>query len=197
MVGGLRLCDICDDPASCFCPADDAFLCDDCDKQIHEANFLAKKHNRVSVCHLNTPCSRRLELPNFDPGNSEIGSVLNHGSRITPIAPGDKTDPTQMEVEKERGQPGVSYGENVVGSMGMCVGNAETNKKAGTGVEVGMANQEQLRPPKRRQDDWRTEGWMEEDDLLQEDFKQEQDLRRQLQKDPRYPDGGAKGTKQE
>ena len=64
-------------------------------------------------------------------------------------------------------------------------------------VEVGMANQEQLRPPKRRQDDWRTEGWMEEDDLLQEDFKQEQDLRRQLQKDPRYPDGGAKGTKQE
>ena len=104
MVGGLRLCDICDDPASCFCPADDAFLCDDCDKQIHEANFLAKKHNRISVCHLNTPCSRRLELPNFDPGNSEIGSVLNHGSRITPIAPGDKTDPTQMEVEKERGR---------------------------------------------------------------------------------------------
>ncbi|KAG0516160.1 hypothetical protein BDA96_10G338600 [Sorghum bicolor] len=86
MVGGLRLCDICDDPASCFCPADDAFLCDDCDKHVHEANFLAKKHNRISTCQLNTPCSRRLVLPNFAPGDLEIRSVLNQGSR-TPIVP--------------------------------------------------------------------------------------------------------------
>ena len=64
-------------------------------------------------------------------------------------------------------------------------------------VEAGMANREHLRPPKRRQEDWRTEGWMEEDDLLQEDFKQDQDLRRQLQKDPRYLDASVRGRKQE
>jgi hypothetical protein len=47
-------------------------------------------------------------------------------------------------------------------------------------VGLGMANRGPFRPPKRRQEDWRLEGWMEEDDLLQEDFRQDQDLRRQL-----------------
>jgi len=69
MVGGLRLYDVCDDPATWFCPADDAFLCVDYDKQIHEANFLAKKHHRVSTRHLDSPggSSKRL-LSNVDPG---------------------------------------------------------------------------------------------------------------------------------
>jgi hypothetical protein len=61
-------------------------------------------------------------------------------------------------------------------------------------VETGMANRD-FRPPKRRQEDWRNEGWMEEDDLLQEDFRYEQDLRRQLMRDSRNP--GDKGRRQE
>jgi hypothetical protein len=39
MPEGPLLCAICDDPATFYCSADDALLCDDCDKQVHEANF--------------------------------------------------------------------------------------------------------------------------------------------------------------
>jgi hypothetical protein len=38
---------------------------------------------------------------------------------------------------------------------------------------------------------------MEEDDLLQEDFRHEQDLRCQLQRDSRFQEEGFKGRKQE
>jgi len=44
-----KLCDVCDDPAKFFCPMDSAFLCGDCDVQIHEANLVARKHQRLMV----------------------------------------------------------------------------------------------------------------------------------------------------
>ncbi|XP_009376529.2 B-box zinc finger protein 20-like [Pyrus x bretschneideri] len=45
-------CDLCDkEEATVFCSADEAALCDVCDRQIHHANKLASKHKRFSVLH--------------------------------------------------------------------------------------------------------------------------------------------------
>jgi hypothetical protein len=49
MAKEVKLYDICDDPAKFFCPANSAFLCGDCDEQIHGANLLARKHQRLIV----------------------------------------------------------------------------------------------------------------------------------------------------
>jgi hypothetical protein len=60
---GPKLCAICDDPAWTFCPADDAFLCGDCDKQIrqiHGANLLASKHQRMMLPKQGKMCQRPL-----------------------------------------------------------------------------------------------------------------------------------------
>ncbi|KAB2603211.1 B-box zinc finger protein 20-like [Pyrus ussuriensis x Pyrus communis] len=45
-------CDVCDkEEATVFCSADEAALCDVCDRQIHHANKLASKHKRFSLLH--------------------------------------------------------------------------------------------------------------------------------------------------
>lgn len=53
-----KFCAICDDPASIFCPMDDAFLCDACDEEVHEANLLARRHSRVGADSIGDPCLR-------------------------------------------------------------------------------------------------------------------------------------------
>ncbi|PON80780.1 B-box-type zinc finger [Parasponia andersonii] len=43
-------CDACDkEEASVFCSADEAALCDGCDRRVHHANKLASKHSRFSL----------------------------------------------------------------------------------------------------------------------------------------------------
>ncbi|KAL3730799.1 hypothetical protein ACJRO7_027777 [Eucalyptus globulus] len=45
-------CDVCDKgEATIFCVADEAALCDDCDRRVHHANKLANKHTRYSLLH--------------------------------------------------------------------------------------------------------------------------------------------------
>ncbi|GLT30632.1 hypothetical protein SLA2020_054230 [Shorea laevis] len=45
-------CDVCDkEEASVFCSADEAALCDGCDRCVHHANKLAGKHLRFSLLH--------------------------------------------------------------------------------------------------------------------------------------------------
>ncbi|KAK6946300.1 B-box-type zinc finger [Dillenia turbinata] len=45
-------CDVCDrEEASVFCSADEAALCDSCDRHVHYANKLASKHHRFSLIH--------------------------------------------------------------------------------------------------------------------------------------------------
>ncbi|KAE8712643.1 B-box zinc finger protein 20 [Hibiscus syriacus] len=45
-------CDVCDkEEASVFCTADEAALCDACDRRVHHANKLASKHQRFSLLH--------------------------------------------------------------------------------------------------------------------------------------------------
>ncbi|XP_028765697.1 B-box zinc finger protein 20-like [Neltuma alba] len=46
------LCDVCDRAeASVFCPSDEAALCCACDRTIHHANKLSRKHSRFSLHH--------------------------------------------------------------------------------------------------------------------------------------------------
>ncbi|KAJ4800331.1 B-box zinc finger family protein [Rhynchospora pubera] len=45
-------CDYCNHAsASLFCFADEAALCDGCDRKIHRANKVASKHRRFSLVH--------------------------------------------------------------------------------------------------------------------------------------------------
>ncbi|XP_022762297.1 B-box zinc finger protein 20-like [Durio zibethinus] len=46
------LCDVCDkEEAIVFCSADEAALCEGCDRRVHYANKLARKHSRFSLLH--------------------------------------------------------------------------------------------------------------------------------------------------
>ena len=54
-------CDVCAaEAASVFCCADEAALCDACDRRVHRANKLAGKHRRFSLLH---PSSSSSQLP--------------------------------------------------------------------------------------------------------------------------------------
>ncbi|XVE67032.1 hypothetical protein DITRI_Ditri08aG0127700 [Diplodiscus trichospermus] len=45
-------CDVCDkEEAMVFCSADEAALCEGCDRRVHHANKLASKHTRFSLLH--------------------------------------------------------------------------------------------------------------------------------------------------
>ncbi|XP_044465793.1 B-box zinc finger protein 32-like [Mangifera indica] len=44
-------CELCGMRASLYCQADDAYLCRNCDKWVHEANFLARRHVRCFLCN--------------------------------------------------------------------------------------------------------------------------------------------------
>uniref|UniRef100_A0ACD5V5J6 Uncharacterized protein n=1 Tax=Avena sativa TaxID=4498 RepID=A0ACD5V5J6_AVESA len=51
-------CDVCAaQAASVFCCADEAALCDECDRRVHCANKLAGKHRRLSLLHPSTSSS--------------------------------------------------------------------------------------------------------------------------------------------
>ncbi|OVA10914.1 zinc finger protein [Macleaya cordata] len=47
---GSIFCELCSSRASLYCPADKGFLCWNCDKQVHKANFLAMRHIRCILC---------------------------------------------------------------------------------------------------------------------------------------------------
>ncbi|KAM7276072.1 hypothetical protein ACFE04_017938 [Oxalis oulophora] len=47
----LLCCELCGSRADLYCQADDAFLCKDCDKHVHGANFLALRHVRCFLCN--------------------------------------------------------------------------------------------------------------------------------------------------
>ncbi|KAL3714785.1 hypothetical protein ACJRO7_006653 [Eucalyptus globulus] len=48
-------CELCGSRACLYCQADDAYLCRQCDRWVHEANFLAQRHIRCLLC---TSCQR-------------------------------------------------------------------------------------------------------------------------------------------
>ncbi|KAL4308815.1 hypothetical protein GQ457_01G024600 [Hibiscus cannabinus] len=44
------LCELCKEEASLYCSADSAFLCWNCDRKVHHANFLVARHVRRILC---------------------------------------------------------------------------------------------------------------------------------------------------
>ncbi|KAG8082830.1 hypothetical protein GUJ93_ZPchr0014g46598 [Zizania palustris] len=52
-------CDVCAaEAASVFCCADEAALCNACDRRVHSANKLAGKHRRFSLIHPSSPAQK-------------------------------------------------------------------------------------------------------------------------------------------
>ncbi|KAK7293943.1 hypothetical protein RJT34_16824 [Clitoria ternatea] len=45
-----RVCELCNQQASLYCPSDSAFLCSNCDAAVHGANFLVARHLRHLLC---------------------------------------------------------------------------------------------------------------------------------------------------
>ncbi|PIA50774.1 hypothetical protein AQUCO_01200193v1 [Aquilegia coerulea] len=68
-------CELCSSKASLYCEADDAFLCRNCDKKVHGANFLAFRHVRYLLC---SSC-QNLTVLYFS--GSSFGMVLGAGRR--------------------------------------------------------------------------------------------------------------------
>jgi hypothetical protein len=67
-------CDVCTaEAASVFCCADEAALCDACDRRVHRANKLAGKHRRFSLLH---PCSSSSSSAAHKPPLCDICQVL-------------------------------------------------------------------------------------------------------------------------
>lgn len=65
------LCEVCEQaPASVTCKADAAALCEACDSDIHSANPLANRHERV-------PVSPFYECPNVDVNNNTTANTVN------------------------------------------------------------------------------------------------------------------------
>jgi hypothetical protein len=57
-------CDVCAaEAASVFCCADEAALCEACDRRVHRANKLAGKHRRFSLLNPSTPASSTAHTP--------------------------------------------------------------------------------------------------------------------------------------
>ncbi|XP_062186150.1 B-box zinc finger protein 20-like isoform X2 [Phragmites australis] len=57
-------CDVCSaEAASVFCCADEAALCDACDRRVHRANKLAGKHRRFSLLHPSSSSSSSAQKP--------------------------------------------------------------------------------------------------------------------------------------
>jgi hypothetical protein len=53
---GVRRCDVCPGRDAVFyCAADSAFLCKQCDTDVHNANSLAARHERVKLAHNGAP----------------------------------------------------------------------------------------------------------------------------------------------
>ncbi|CAN6276444.1 unnamed protein product [Urochloa humidicola] len=60
-------CDVCAaEAASVFCCADEAALCDACDRRVHRANKLAGKHRRFSLIHPSSSSSAHTKPPLCD-----------------------------------------------------------------------------------------------------------------------------------
>ncbi|KAJ7540493.1 hypothetical protein O6H91_10G018000 [Diphasiastrum complanatum] len=45
-----KKCELCTAQAELYCSADDAYVCWDCDAQVHGANFLVARHHRSVLC---------------------------------------------------------------------------------------------------------------------------------------------------
>lgn len=56
-------CDVCEkEEASVFCSADEAALCEACDRRVHYANKLATKHQRFSLLQPSSKDSPRCDI---------------------------------------------------------------------------------------------------------------------------------------
>lgn len=77
-------CELCGENATVYCEADAAFLCRKCDRWVHSANFLARRHLRRVICTTCRKLTRRcLVGDNFNvvlPEIRMIARIEEHSS---------------------------------------------------------------------------------------------------------------------
>lgn len=86
----VQLCALCEsEPAKIFCKNDDAFLCENCDAEIHLSNPLAARHERVPLGASGQPLQHA-------PAVTEAPPLVPVMSPSTSIAPPQPVEATQQ-----------------------------------------------------------------------------------------------------
>ncbi|KAI3737815.1 hypothetical protein L2E82_27828 [Cichorium intybus] len=89
------LCDLChQQQPSFYCSSDSAFLCSDCDFQVHTANFLVARHVRLSLCSHCKSFHHTASSSSPSSSSSSSSSCVssnNCSTKITPVVSDWKT----------------------------------------------------------------------------------------------------------
>lgn len=78
------VCELCEAlPATLFCPADRAHLCDECDERVHSSTRMLARHTRVPATHVSPPAESTKPERSRAPGAllPRSGDVL-HSLRV-------------------------------------------------------------------------------------------------------------------
>ncbi|CAI7792438.1 unnamed protein product [Closterium sp. NIES-53] len=92
-----RMCDSCvTEPATLYCAADDAYICDVCDGFVHGANPLSQRHERVRLGPNGAPVKifRRAGGNGNGNGNSELPAMVRGSGIVATIRNSPTTDAT-------------------------------------------------------------------------------------------------------
>ncbi|CAI5462641.1 unnamed protein product [Closterium sp. Yama58-4] len=92
-----RMCDSCvTEPATLYCAADDAYICDVCDGFVHGANPLSQRHERVRLGLNGAPVKifRRAGGNGNGNGNSELPAMVRGSGIVATMRKSPTTDAT-------------------------------------------------------------------------------------------------------
>lgn len=104
----VKVCELCKGEAGVYCDSDAAFLCFDCDSNVHNANFLVARHIRRVICSGcgsitgnpfsgDTPSLNRVTCSSCSPGNKELDSISCSSSSTLSSACISSTETTRFE----------------------------------------------------------------------------------------------------
>ncbi|CAK7323737.1 unnamed protein product [Dovyalis caffra] len=112
-VMAAEVCELCRREADVFCDSDAAFLCFDCDSNVHDANFLVARHLRRVICSGcksvtgnsfsgTTPSLRHVTCFSCSPENKELDSISCSSSSTLSSACISSTEKTASRFEDGR-----------------------------------------------------------------------------------------------
>ncbi|KAB5539176.1 hypothetical protein DKX38_016709 [Salix brachista] len=93
----VKVCELCKREADVYCDSDAAYLCFDCDSNVHDANFLVARHLRRVICSGcgsstgnsfsgSTPSLSRATCLSCSPGNKELDSISHSFSSSSTLS---------------------------------------------------------------------------------------------------------------
>ncbi|KAJ6433162.1 hypothetical protein OIU84_020226 [Salix udensis] len=107
----VKVCELCKREADVYCDSDAAYLCFDCDSNVHDANFLVARHLRRVICSGcgsstgnsfsgATPSLSRATCLSCSPGDKELDSISYSFSSSSTLSSDDcisSTETTRSE----------------------------------------------------------------------------------------------------